>query len=463
MGVDTLVSAESMHRLVKQVMDSGVASSVEEAYALFQGYRLALEFCPDSAEDPADQAALLTALALGTRVFLGGVSVSGALDVPLTVPLPLGTSLREAVLRLGGRIEELAVAGSAPVIVIGGGPRERRAGFCVRTAARGWRGGIMPAHSELQADGGNVMPLAAMLAAALAVNEAYIYLNGGMPAAGYRTVGMSLWRPAGGVPWLDADETEPALAYLPSRLWLIGLGHLGQAYLWGLSLLPYADRSAASLLLQDTDKITTSTESTSILTDSSMVGRYKTRVMAQWAEKVGFEARVHERSFAGDFKRQADEPAIALCGVDNAMARRALDQVGFDLVVEAGLGRGHRDFRTMRLHVLPGPRAAADIWRQSREQESTEDKPAYAKLLQDGVLDRCGMTLLAGKAVGAPFVGAVASCLALSQVLCLLHGGNVHALIDVDLLALDQRTTLLHHGSFRHLNPGFLFTRSGSI
>ena len=65
------------------------------------------------------------------------------------------------------------------------------------------------------------------------------------------------------------------------------------------------------------------------------------------------------------------------------------------------------------------------------------------------------MTLLAGKAVGAPFVGSIAATLALSEVLRLLHGGVAHQLIDVDLLSLDQRVTSLHSGDFSSLNPGF--------
>ena len=159
--------------------------------------------------------------------------------------------------------------------------------------------------------------------------------------------------------------------------------------------------------------------------------------------------------FTADFKCQADDPAIALCGLDNAAGRRALDQVGFDLIVEAGLGRGNRDFRTMRLHVLPGRRAAADLWKQTRECERVEERPAYLKLLADGVLDRCGMTLLAGKAVGAPFVGSLAAALALAEILRLLHGGSLHQLIDVDLLSVDQRVASRHPCDFGGLNPGF--------
>ena len=83
-----------------------------------------------------------------------------------------------------------------------------------------------------------------------------------------------------------------------------------------------------------------------------MAGTMKTRAMASWAEQRGFGTRIHERLFDASFTRRDDEPAIALCGIDNALGRRALDRVGFAFVVEAGLGRGHRDFRTIRMHTL---------------------------------------------------------------------------------------------------------------
>ena len=448
-----LISPDSFHRLVKHAIDSGAAASIAEAEALFAGYRLAVEIDASATHDPVQQAALLTTIALGRRVFLGGVVVSGAFDAPLILSMPLGRTLADAVVALGGSLERRA--DESPTIIIGGGPGARRDGFSVRTAASGWRGGILPSHSDLQPAAGPAVPLSGMLSAALAVNEAYLHVSGGMPAAGRRIVGFSLWRPGSDVDWLAADASEPALAYLPSRLWLIGLGHLGQAYLWGLGLLPYRDPAELSLVLQDVDVITASTESTSILSDGDMVGHKKTRAMAAWAERRGFTASVQERLFAADFKRQPDEPAIALCGLDNADGRRALDQVGFDLIVEAGLGRGHRDFRTLRLHLLPGRRPAAEMWKAAAGGEKVEARPAYAKLLAEGVLDRCGMTLLAGKAVGAPFVGAVAACLALSEVLRLLHGGALHRLIDLDLLSPDQRIVSPHPGDFSRFNPGF--------
>lgn len=448
------ISPDSLHRLVKHAIDSGAAASFAEAEALFRGYRLTVEFDSAGLSDPVQHATLLTTVALGRRIFLGGVEVVGPLEAPLMLGMPLGGTLADSVQALGGRLS--GEGGSTPTIVIGGGAAERREGFCVRTAAKGWRGGILPIHSELQPSGAEAMPLSGMLAAALAVNEAFLHVTGGSPAAGRRALGLSLWNPDADVDWLQPDTEEPVLTYLPSRLWLIGLGHLGQAYLWALGLLPYRDPADLTLVLQDIDVITKSTESTSILTDAELVGEKKTRAMAAWAERRGFSTSIHERAFAADFRRQADEPAVALCGLDNATGRRALDQVGFDLVVEAGLGRGHRDFRTMRIHTLPCRRAAADIWKRTPEGENVEGRPAYAELVSHGVLDRCGMTLLAGKAVGAPFVGSMAATLAVAEVLRLLHGGPMHQLIEVDLLSLDQRQTVRQSSDFSALNPGFV-------
>lgn len=449
-------TADKLHRLVKHALDSGAAASIAEAEALFAGYRLALRIGEDAARDRHHQAALLTAVALARRVFLGGVRVAPLPDAPLLTPLPFGTTLAEAVTGLGGSIAE-PEAGT-PVIEIGGTTSVRRAPFHVRAIFTGWRGGIVPAPFEAAPVPAPIMALAPMLAAALAVNEAFLYVSGHVGVAGRRTVGLSLWDPASTCDWLGDMGTEPIMSLLPAQLWLIGLGHLGQAYLWALGLLPFARPQDLNLVLQDIDIITPSTESTSILSDATLINVKKTRAMAAWAERRGFSTVIHERLFDASFRRQDDEPAVALCGLDNGVGRQALDQVGFDFVVEAGLGRGHRDFRAVRLHTMPASRPASQIWRDAQADDQVEDRPAYQGLLASGTLDRCGVTLLAGKAIGAPFVGATAATLALSEVLRLLHSGTVHELIDLDLKAVEYRCTVPTLQNFSTLNPGYVMT-----
>ncbi len=74
-----------------------------------------------------------------------------------------------------------------------------------------------------------------------------------------------------------------------------------------------------------------------------------------------------------------------------------------------------------------------------------------------------GITLLAGKAVGAPFVGSVAACLAIAEVLRLLHGqGQCMNWIELDLQAVEHRTVVPHPFDFTKLNPGYVFAAMGN-
>jgi len=439
-------------------MDNGTAPTVAEAETIFNGYKLVIEYKPHGDDEVSDQTILLTCVALAKRVFLGGVTVVGDLSANQETPLPLGLTLQDAVLSLGAKAE-LEDSVCQPRILVGTAPAPIN-GFAVRAVASGWRGGIIPGSSSFAPRGTIPIPTASMLAAALAVNEAFLHVNGTAPVAGRRSLGLSLWNLSTDTDWLVDDPNEPPLTYLPSSLWLIGLGHLGQAYLWGLGLLPYAAPENLRLVLQDTDRVTESTESTSILTDASMVGHMKTRVLASWAERRGFQAEIHERLFGPWVNRQNFEPSVALCGIDNALGRRALDQAGFDLVLEAGLGRGHQDFRTMRIHSFPGSRPSEDIWRRKDAvEEDAIQQPAYEDLLTTGKLDQCGITLLAGKAVGAPFVGATAATLVLSELLRILHGGGLNQLVDVDLLSVEHRTIVPNKTSFHERNTGFALAK----
>src|SRR5262249_40660029 len=122
--------SDTLHRLIKQAIDSGAASSIAEAEALFRGYRVV--FAIDASDAPLahHQAALLTGIALARRVFLGGVTVVGNLAVPLLAPLPLGETLQEAAERLGAQVvREPATA--VPCIFIGGCSQPRSERFRV--------------------------------------------------------------------------------------------------------------------------------------------------------------------------------------------------------------------------------------------------------------------------------------------------------------------------------------------
>src|SRR2546430_7150027 len=95
---------DALHRTIKLALDTREASSVEEAVRLFEGYRLQLEVGPDVASSPTLQAALLTAVNTGRRCFLGGIQVSGNMDIALRVPWRRCSTLADAIIDLQGKI-----------------------------------------------------------------------------------------------------------------------------------------------------------------------------------------------------------------------------------------------------------------------------------------------------------------------------------------------------------------------
>lgn len=448
---DTTVIADRLNRLVKLAIDTGEAETIEDAQRLFAGYRLSVSAGPAVAGSATHQAALLTIVNTGRRSLLGGIEIAGVADMPLLVPLVPYRTLEEAVVGLGGRVVSY-VRQDAPVIVVGDGPAGADHGFALRTTFEGWAGGIVPARGDaMRLDERREFVPSGVIAGALAVAETFQHLRQSQPAAGRRSAGLSLWRPE--LDWREPAAAGPDISRLPSALWLIGLGNLGQAYLWTLGLLPYADPAELRLVLQDFDVLAESNDSTSLLTQQALIGEYKTRAMAQWAERRGFRTAIVERRFTDDFRVGAREPAVGLCGVDNALARFALEDVGFGRIVEAGLGGGTSDFLGFRTHVFPGARKARDIWRDGTSANSVRiDLPAYQALAATGA-DRCGLTQLAGRTVGAPFVGAIAGAAVIAEVLRMVNGAHGYDLLDGHLKDLGHRT-VVQAQDLPPFNPG---------
>ena len=165
----------------------------------------------------------------------------------------------------------------------------------------------------------------------------------------------------------------------------------------------------------------------------------KTRWAAEWLEARTFTTYLEERRFGAWTRRQADEPAVALCGVDNATARAALEDAGFDLIIESGLGAGPQSFRNFVMHTFPGPRRAAELWSTTHLAEAPEvsHMPAYADLKKRGV-DACGLAQLASRTVGVPFVGMVAAALVISELFRRLNGGVSYEVIAGSVTCLED-------------------------
>jgi hypothetical protein len=265
---------------------------------------------------------------------------------------------------------------------------------------------------------------ACVAAAGLAVSEAFSILRADNPYAGHRHIHLSLWDPMS-----QCAEHSGIMDVPPQEaLWLIGLGHLGQAYAWTLGFLPSGSRA---VLLQDVDVVSESTLSTSMVSHASDLGRKKTRVVARWLEARGYQTALIERRFDEAQRVRAEEPSTALFGVDNAAARRVIEAAGFRLVIDAGLGSGVSDFRGLRVRTFPGPSSAATLW-ASEAESRLPLAPGYRRLLEAGA-EACGVTTLATRAVGAPFVGCVAAGYVLAERIRRQIGGRPVGFLDLHL------------------------------
>lgn len=406
----------------------------------------------DEQIDRAPIGSLLMLVNAARRSFLAGVAVVGLPDAKPLTRLTRAKTLAQAVRELGGRVVTRAKP-TWPAAVIGDVSRPVLKRPVWRLAWSGWRGGVVPARDGDANLARPAMALAPVLAAACCAAEAFAYHAKDHVMAGRRPLGMSLWNPA--ADWLTEGASEPDLAWLPSQLWLIGLGNLGQAFAWALATLPYAKTKDVKLVLQDDDRIAESNDSTSLLSFHKAVGQRKARGIGAWLDARGFDTYVLESRFGTWTARTPDDPAVALCGVDNPVARAALEYPGFGLVVEAGLGAGPEAFRSLSLHGFPASRRAEDIWAKDAgpATANVEHLPAY-QAMKDAGADACGLTQLASRTVGVPFVGLTAGVMVIAELLRRLHGGVAFELIAGSVFALDAMesvTALALPYAFGHL------------
>ena len=80
------------------------------------------------------------------------------------------------------------------------------------------------------------------------------------------------------------------------------------------------------------------------------------------------------------------------------------------------------------------------------------DNPAYRALAEHG-LDDCGITTLAGRTVGASFVGAVTAAVVVAELLRMGLGGHRYEVVDGSLRSLELRQAVVC-GDGAPFNPG---------
>lgn len=442
-----MTTHDDLHRTVKLELEEGRADTVAEAEFLASTYVLQIFVTADVAGSPTRQAVLLTAINAGARAFRGGVRIAGHLDWAVTGGWGAGTHAAEIVSWLGGTIVDV-LDGRYPTIVLGRYDEDLPGRVVIRPTWGGWAAGVVTSEAARRPEEIE-HPVSGVAAGGLAVSEAFGHIRGSV-AMGRRDIGVSLWDPE--LSWTEPEAVGPDLRYLPTRLWLLGLGHLGQAYLWTLGFLPYQDRSGVELWLQDFDRVVEANRSTGLLVDAQTpAGMLKTRLGAAAMEGLGFHTKLIERPFDETVVPGASEPTWALGGLDGVEPRRHLG--AFNFAVDMGLGAARDDYLGIRMHTFPAAGDATDVFRRPVADVPQPDAPVAAWAAK-AANDPCGVIKVQNVAVGAAFVGAVAASFAIAEILRVLAGGPATAVMSCTLSAVEYIDTVLDE-SPPPLNPGY--------
>lgn len=406
------------------------------------------------------QAALISAVNSAKRAFLGGTFVKLPENIPCLLPWPRQCTLNQIVEELGGRLTADCPADAFTLNFALPGLIDNNA---MQVVCNNWLAGVT-VNGEFPAfcQSGDI-PTAGIFAGAYSVCLAFHKVSGINIAACDHSQGISLWRPD--LDWLEKDAQGPVISFLPKKYWMLGLGHLGQAYLWNIGLLPYETPQDVTILLQDDDKIVEANQSAGLLSEANDIGFMKARICSRWLEQRKFQTFLSERRYDCHTQRTSEEPFLALCGFDSGASRLPLENGGFDLIVESGLGGKLGTFDMISLHTFPGgSKTPEELWGETEETAADINEEVYKILEQTYQEEACGILPLtiAGKSISASFVGACSAALVIAELLRGLHGGRRYDKINLQLRDLANRKAVIHskvNYQSEHSRNGFVLAK----
>mgnify|MGYP001046187553 FL=1 len=409
-------------RIAKAMTDATESDKdFEQADATLVAVRVVICIDSDQARTAAGQAAVLTIITTCCKCF-GRVVLVCADEPAMNRQLGLGATLLEAARACGAEVSPTQPMDTTHVVSIGSAIAEE--GF-VRCWWDSWTAGILPGW-EGEPMGNSANPLSGIFSGALAVREIFANVIGRRRGV-VRSSKVSLWCPQGG-----ESCHPPNILTLPKSLWLVGLGHLGQGFLWSLGFLP----PAAHAILQDDQTAGEENVATGLVTRQSDFERknHKTRVAARWLDGAGWTTSILERRNYGDLRLTADDPAVVLTSIDEPLARIDIAKAGYSFLVDAGVGHGAVDFEIGQVRVVPRGVDPEGLWSRPpnpKDIDAMLQKRAYRAHARKH--DNCGTFSLAEASVAVPFVGAAIGALTIAQLLRLAALGSTSQIIQIEL------------------------------
>lgn len=305
--------------------------------------------------------------------------------------------------------------------------------LCVEATFSGWRGGVNFYGNERISfpDISSRVSLGAVASASLAVYQAFSKVYNINDSEMNLNYGISLWNLNSERDWYKNENEGPDKPNLPRNVWSLGLGHLGQAYLWTLGLMPYKNPKDAQILLQDKDVVGIENIGSQVLCFERNVEKPKTRPCMEFLEALDFKTQIIEKPFVeGDCKQEWCElyPFI-LNGVDNVKTRKSIDKSSFKLFLDGATNGKYElfDSFTMR-NISLNQKEQDEIWRLKEDGEVILHKNLYEIYEKKHA---CGQLTNIG--ISTPFVGLFSSTILVAELVRSLNQGMSYYVVSLQM------------------------------
>ena len=379
----------------------------------------------------AIQISYLTSVNIAHRVFLGGVKCKFPIDTPNLLGFG-GESFSKVVESFNGKIETSQAPKESDVKLLFG--IECFDDHCLEVISSGWRGGInmFDQNRIILNDDSGKNSLGAVAAASIACYTAFCMLYKLEDARIILNTGISLWNLNAGKSWFLEENDGPQEIYLPKKIWTLGLGHLGQAYLWTVAMMDFKNPKETTFLLQDFDEIGDENLGSQILSFDDDVEQVKTRPCMRFLENIGFKTRLIEKP------READDSQsgwvknfpFLLNGVDNIPTRRGIDNAQIGLFLD-GATNGQLslfDSFTMK-NATRIDKSSDELWRLNENDQDDILHPNLTRRLQKE--GKCGV--LANYGISTPFIGVFSASIVVAEMIRSINKGTAYSIVSLQL------------------------------
>lgn len=396
-----------------------------EANKLMTNSRIWLISGESISESFAQQLAFLTALNISQRVFLGGVFCVLPRIVPNLLKLK-SENFIDLVTEYGGSVTDTYPVTSEFKILFGIECYDEN---CIEAIASGWRAGVNFFEQKriVLENTGNLISLGPIAASSLSCYFAFCKIFRIYDSDFGINTGISLWNLNSGSDWYLDQNDGPQKIHMPRNVWNLGLGHLGQAYLWTLGLMSIDQPSKVLFLLQDDDIVGEENIGSQVLCSNSDIGFPKTRACLHFLESLDFKTQIIEKRFlpGNSEENWIKSFPFLLNGVDNTETRKSINKNNLKLFLDGATNGSSTLFDSFTLkNVTRIEKEPSVVW-PNEESNRPLHKNLYDRYDK---VNKCGIITNIG--VSVPFVGLFGSVFIISELLRALNQGNIYSTVS---------------------------------